>query len=719
MNMTKLIFRYDLLQLSRNKFLAIPVLINLLCWGYIIISYEIQPIHYKERAAAFYEGFMWMLLLNLLMIGLFAVYMADKDRENKFESLIVTYQVKNTEWIIGKWLVTQLYAFGITVITLLVQISWLLLGKISFEELVKNVLYVFVQMEGGFFFLISFGFLFSILVKNMFAYIFIPAVLVLTLGLPFDYTGVALTFDNPRLHLLTPFDYMFIQSPYESIWGIDRVFSTTILHQFIVLLLGGIFILVTILLFRSYRRIQGEKRIIPVLIAILLIPTIILSGTRYMQYNQAFKQYVTTGEHYVTGFEGRDDKALAEWEWENSYYDTYLDNNKYEFSVEQMDLSVSLKTDNSIKANSQLTIKHNGDTPIKDIYLTLHQALNVTECSSSSGITCSREKDFVIVHFDQMINPDEEFNLKLKYQGTIQQYRDEGYVEHAFIQKNRVYLPKEAGWYPLIGKRQLVIAREHNNNYVQFELRNARLVEDYPTEFTVEISLENSKIPLALTIPEEETGIYRGTSSYGLSLVGGNLEEVLIDKTRLVGHPEILKAAKNTIGEYQKGWDFMEDWLEIPMTPSVIFILNDDHYYLTRSTPSQEFLIWYPEALEYVDRLEYRNDSIIADEIVRYVMDEYQSWDNDDINTLSLAMRWSIISHLHTKVGLKDWYVSSWGIPSEVPESIDILNGYEEKSKDELNAVVKFLYTQYKQLDDKSAFDMKAALQEYEGVTNE
>ncbi|CAM4007149.1 ABC transporter permease [Lederbergia lenta] len=716
MNMTKLIFRYELLQLFRNKFLAIPLFINLLCWGYIIISYEIQPIHYEERAAAFYQGFMWLLLLNLLMIGLFAVYMADKDRENKFESLIVTYQVKNAEWIIGKWLVTQTYALGITLITLLVQISWLLLGKISFGDLVKNVLYVFVQMEGGLILLISLGFLFGILLKNMFAYIFIPAILLLTLGLPFDYTGVALTFDNPRVHLLTPFDYMFIQSPYESIWGIDRVFGTTILHQFIVLLLGGIFILVTILLFRSNRRVQREKKIIPVLIATLLIPTIILSGIRYVQYDQAFKQYVTTGEHYVTGFEGRDEKGLAEWEWENSYYDTYLDNTKYEFSVEQMNLSALLKTDNSIKVRSQLTIKHNGDAPVKDVYLTLQQALNVTECSSKSVMTCSRESDFVIVHFDQMIEPGEQFNVNLAYNGSVLQYRDEGYVEHSFIQNHRVYLPKEAGWYPLIGKRQLVIAREHNNNYVQFELRNARLVEDYPTEFTVEIMNEDSNIPLALTIPEVEAGIYSGTSLYGLSLVGGNLEEVKVGQTRIVGHPEILNGAKNAVKKNQQAWKFIEDWLDIPMTPSVIYILNDEHYYLTRSTPSQEFLIWHAEGLEYVD------DSIIAYEIVEYLTNEYASWENEDVRLLGLAMEWSITSHLHEMVGLKNWYVSTWGIPSEVsevPEPIDVLNGYEDRSKEEFNTVVKFLYTQYKQLDDKSIFDMEAALQKYEGVTNE
>ena len=121
MNMLKIIFRTEFLLLFRNKFFAIPLIINVLCWGYIVISYEIQSIHFEERAAAFYNGFIWMMLLNLLIVGLLAVYMAGKDRESEFEHLVVTYQVKNVEWMIGKWLVAQLYGLCITLITLLVQ----------------------------------------------------------------------------------------------------------------------------------------------------------------------------------------------------------------------------------------------------------------------------------------------------------------------------------------------------------------------------------------------------------------------------------------------------------------------------------------------------------------------------------------------------------------------------------------------------------------------
>ncbi|MBO1910302.1 hypothetical protein J4G37_36655, partial [Microvirga sp. 3-52] len=69
MSVLKTIFCTELLLLLRNKFIALPLIVNLLGWGYIVVSYEIQGLHFRERAAAFYSGFIWMTMLNLLIIG--------------------------------------------------------------------------------------------------------------------------------------------------------------------------------------------------------------------------------------------------------------------------------------------------------------------------------------------------------------------------------------------------------------------------------------------------------------------------------------------------------------------------------------------------------------------------------------------------------------------------------------------------------------------------
>lgn len=291
MNRLKSIIRNEGQLVLRNKLFYIPLLVNFVIWGYCIIAYEIQAIHYEERASVFYESFIWILLLNLLIVGLIAVYMASKDPENEFEQLVVTYDVKNVEWILGKWVITQLYGLCITFITTIVQSVWFFNAAMSTGDWFTHIFYVFIQMEGAFFLLISIGFLCAVVIKSMLAYFVVPAILVLSLLLPFDYARQAYIWDNPKFHLLTPFDFMFVET---------------------------------------------------------------------------------------------------------------------------------------------------------------------------------REGDFITLYFDQAVHPGEQFDVNLNYEGNILQYRDDAYMEQAFIKKNRIYLPKEAGWYPLIGKRPLMIAREREHFYTKW-----------------------------------------------------------------------------------------------------------------------------------------------------------------------------------------------------------------------------------------------------------
>jgi len=711
MNMLKTIVRTESLLLLRNTFLAIPLLINVLCWSYIVIAYEMEAIHFEVRAAVFYNGFMWMLLLNLLIVGLFSIYMVGKDRESEFEHLVVTYRVTNVEWITGKWVVAQLYGLCITLITLLVQIGWFFGGKMAFGEVAQNAFYVFIQMEGAFFLLVSLGFLFGSMVRNMFAYLFIPAFLVLTLGLPFDYTGVAADFDNPKLHLLTPFDYMFIQSPFEGMWGIDRVFEPTILHQGIVFLFGIVVLLVTLLVFHRNRRKYMEKRMIPVVIVGLLIPVFVLSGIRYMQYERAYENFITTGERYAKEFEGGTQTEL--YKWENDYYVENLDDEPYEMSMVTTNLDVKLKDDDEVSVKSHLTIKNNGDLPTRQVYLTLVNGLRLTACTSEIGIICSRMDDFIVVELDQSIESGEEFNINLDYEGTVLQYRNDAYTELAFIKENRVSLPKEAGWYPLIGKRSLVIGRKHNNRFTQFELRNAKLVEDFPTAFSVAISNENSEIPLALTIREVKAGVYEGTSQYGLSLIGGNLKEMMVGDIRVVGHPEILNGAQDLIGKYKPLWDFTEDWLDVSVTPSVIYLLDNEHYYLTRNTRSHGFLTLGS------DYLEDDRDDAIAYEVLKELMGTSSlssrlNIQSDDFNYLHNAMLWTILKELGNEMEFKEWYGEYQLMDDRSLSIVNLLHGYEEQGIEAFNEVIKYLFQYAIQLEDQQGFDITAALKLYE-----
>lgn len=580
MSAIKAVVKNESLLLRRNRFLAIPFIVNLLCWGYIIFSYEMKSIHYTDRATTFYQGFVWMILLNVLIVGLFAVYMGSKDRGDEFESLVVTYKVKNNEWIMGKWIVTQLYGLCIALFTVVVQALWLLSASMTLEEWFKNIFYVLIQMEGAFFLLISMGFLFAILMKSMIAYLLIPATLVLSLIFPFDYVGEAYVWDNPKYHLLTPFDYMFIGSPYEGIWGIHHAIKNAVVHQSAVVLLGTVILIVTLLLFRRNRMSNREKRFVPLLLIGFIIPAVLLSGIRFDQYDKALKGYIDTGQRYVETFEKNDEIAYDEWE--NSYYNYQEDDHPYEFAMEKTNLAVELLANNQIRVHSSLSIKNNGDEAVHDVFLTLYHELEIKECTSSVSVTCAKEGDFIKLHFEHAIQPHDRFDLDLDYEGSILQYRNDGYTEHAFIRDDQIYLPKEAGWYPLIGKRPLVVAHEHDKLYTQFQLRNARLEEDFPTDFSVSIMRENEKTPLAMTIPTVTKDTFQGTSHYGLSLIGGNIKEEKVGETRVIAHPELFSGAHEVIERYQSAWLFVEDWLGVQLSPAVIYILSDNYYYLIR-----------------------------------------------------------------------------------------------------------------------------------------
>ncbi|GIN73628.1 hypothetical protein J14TS2_41030 [Bacillus sp. J14TS2] len=703
--MLKVIFKKESVLLLRSKFLAIPLMMNVLFWGYIVVSYEIKNIHMQERAAAFYSVFLWVLLFNILVLGLFAVYMTSKDRESEFEALVVTYRVKNSEWLIGKWLATQLYGLTITFITLLIQTGWFLTGKMAVGDVVKNIFYVFMQMEGALFFVISLAFLCGVALKNIFAYILVPAILTLSLGLPIDYTdtGTALWFDNPRLHLLTPIDLVYVGSPFEGIWGIHRVLGSTFMHQSAIFLLGVLVILIAVILFYPNRRIQKELKLVPILITIVIVPMFLLGGVRYLQYDQALKQFVTTAEPYVEGYEGSE-RLEEYYEWWNAYYESNRDHTKYDFSIERADLDVELQSDNQIAVASKLTIKHNGNKPTKEVKLTLYHGLQIMECTSESEITCTHDHDLITLQLDKMMDPGDQFDLDLNYQGNILQYSYEGYMENSFIRNNRVYLPKEAAWYPLIGERPLIVARERDEYYLQFEERNGSLVEDFPTAFTVKLANENSNVPVALTIPEIGAGMYEGTTQYGLSLVGGNIKETNVEQIRVVGHPEIVNATTETIKKYQKVWTFVEEWLDVPMTPEVIYILNDRHAYLAEDTPSQEVLIWSTDELIYSE-----HDEEVAYSAVSYLLDTgFSMKRSDDLSILFELVTWSVLGELEDVGNFKKWY--EW---PEKPQILDTLDEYETQGR--LDDVVKSIYLYYADLEDKSEFNIKTALQLYEG----
>lgn len=707
MNIFWQIIRKEGVLLIRQKLLALPLVANLIIWSYIIIVYELQSLPFEEKAAVFYKAWVWVLLLNLFIFGMIAIYMSQRDRDMKFEQLALTYSVTNTKWLLAKQLLIQLYAFLIVALTIVIQMIWFSTASMPLTERLQHAVYVFVQMEVALFFIITVGFFFGTVIKHIVAYLSIPLFLLLMFLFPIDNVGTALWFDNPYTHLLTAFDFMFIQTPYETIWGIDRVFLPTLVHQGSGLFLGFVILFLTLLSFYPQRLTKKEKRVATICMSLAFIPFIFLGTIRFQQYDEALKTFIATGKQYMSTY--TKESGLEYYEWWNSFYDTSLDDEPYDMSIESMNLSLSLLAPNEIKATSELIVKNEGTLPVEDIYFTLYHGLKVKNCEGHKVNNCDRDRDYLLVQLSESLEPAEEVTLNIQYAGNILQYRYDAYVEQAFIDTNRVYLPKEAGWYPLIGKRPLVVAREDRERFVNFDLRNGYLVEDFPTEYTVTIHQSFKELPLYLTIPKVGTHTFQGSSLYGLSLVGGNAAETTVGEVRVVGHPEILPAALKIVKEYQVAWDFIEEWLGISMTPNVIYILHEEQAHLSHNT-NQGVVFWNGSMLKDITHEEMAIE--ITNELIRKKMNFVVS--RQDYSVFSEVFEWTVLNQLESVGSFYDWYKQQWGELIDDLTLVERLHEYETLGEDRWLDVMKFLFHYSNSIEDIGNFDLEQAIKTYE-----
>lgn len=223
---------------------------------------------------------------------------------------------------------------------------------------------------------------------------------------------------------------------------------------------------------------------------------------------------------------------------------------------------------------------------------------------------------------------------------------------------------------------------------------------------------EVSDVPIALTIPQSADGSYVGTSEYGLSLIGGNLEEVQVNGTRIVGHPEVLKGARKTAGIYMKQWTHLEDWLEMPMKPDVIYMMDNYYSRMTVNTPSVAFIAWDYYDLKYVDPsvMAYQLDDLFP---------ENPSM-GEDADILQHALTWELMKHMGVETEYQefgDWYDKQLSSEkrSLVGFRIDLINRYDEMGDEDFRQAVKYLYKEYSGLVNKLEFSLETALLTYEG----
>lgn len=708
--------KYEWLLLIRNKFLVIPFAVNIIAWVYAIYGrFQLDAGITVENQ--FYKYFLWVLLLNLFIIGIIAVYIVNRDRDSKFEQLAMTYQVKNWQWLTSKWLVTQIYGLGLTILTVMIQVIWFFTASMTMAEVLKQSTYTFVQVGGALMIIISFGFLFAVLIPNLFSYLAIPALIIASIFLPFDHAGLSLGYDNPRFHLLTPFDFMFVETPYEGIWGIERVFQGTLIHQAAVYVIAILVFALMLFIFKRNRHSQGEKQLLLVLLSITMIVAIFISFIRFTDYNQAFKQYVETGNYYLETFladyEGETEEEYYDYIFQ--YYDEMQDDEPSDFSIETSDLDILLKADHQLEATNQLTIKNNGKEATNEVFLTLNHQLEITECSSERELNCSIDGDFIMLKFAELIQPNEEIEMKLTYGGEILQYINEGNGEAAFIDKRRVFLPKSAGWYPLIGKRTLFQVLEDEQLYVKFRMRNTRLVEDFPTQFNVSIQSEAVEVPLMMSIPKDGNGKFSGTTKHGLELIGGNMVEQEIAGIRVISHPQLQEKLPLIIDKYHQAWTGLKEWFDLALLPETIVVLPNNQYYDQYGT--EDFYLlnededivygeggWVEEQIANRLYLQVLRSGIPHPETFRDggSTEEVDFYDRMLFDEL---FHWSIYYQMKQESFTKYKYDDSWG--KEYDQKIELIKEMEKQGDEYVLAFTRYLYDASNELTNRNEFNIE------------
>ncbi|MBN6205300.1 hypothetical protein JYK21_02460 [Ralstonia pickettii] len=545
--------------------------------------------------------------------------------------------------------------------------------------------------------------------------------------LPFDYVGLALEYDNPRFHLLTPFDFMFVETPYEGIWGIERVFQGTLIHQVAIYVIAILVFAFMLFIFKRNRRSKGEKQLLLVLLSITMVVAIFISFIRFTDYNQAFKQYVETGNYYLetllADYEGETEEEYYEYIYQ--YYDEMQDDEPYDFSIETSVLDILLKADHQLEATNHLTIKNNGKEATNKVFLTLNHQLDIKECSSDRELSCSMDRDFITLKLAEPIQPNEEFEMKLTYGGKILQYFDEGNGESAFIDKRRVFLPKSAGWYPLIGKRALFQVLEDEQLYVKFRMRNTRLVEDFPTQFNVSLQSEDVEVPLTMSIPQSENDNFSGTTKHGLELIGGNIIEQEVAGIRVISHPQLQENMSLIINKYHQAWTGLKEWFDLDLMPKTIFVLTSNQYYNQSENYTEDFYLLNEDEGTVYDG----GGSGLEEDIVNHLYtqvqrsgianpetfnnggstDEVDFYDRMIFNEL---FHWAISYQMKQQSFTTYRYDESWG--KEYDQKMDRIKEMEEQGDEYLLAFTRYLYDTSNEIADRSKFNIEKLAEAFE-----
>ncbi|KKO54784.1 hypothetical protein XI25_04685 [Paenibacillus sp. DMB20] len=234
------VFKFEWLQLRRSPIWCSLPFMHIILWVLLIIRYEIGASGQGTRDYYFYEQWLILMPVVMLLTGLYANYMLYRERCNGMDVLLRSWPRHGSSLVIGKWQLVQMYGLAFTFPLVFAQTVWLAMSGYPQEMVLLYAIYTGVQTGAAVFTFSSLGMCLGGLVRNKFSFLLLSCLWIIPV-----LVQLTSKTETPPLHVfwrwfapydLTRFRYNPVLDSY-GLWGVEW----TVIHQAAVLLSGVFF----------------------------------------------------------------------------------------------------------------------------------------------------------------------------------------------------------------------------------------------------------------------------------------------------------------------------------------------------------------------------------------------------------------------------------------------------------------------------------------------
>lgn len=545
--------------LSRSRIWSLVPFLHLIYWIWLIVLYETDANGGSgTRMAYYYTHFMTIMPVAMLICGLYANYIVQRDRRSGMEQLILAWPVKKTEWLAGKWLAAQWFGLAFTVPAALVQMLWLAASGSGEEPLLAYFIYTCLQMGAALSFFISLGLLIGVCIRSRFGFLLLPILWWVLFTIRMDTT------ESGSIHVLwrwlAPYDltrfYYNIVRDSRGLWGIPW----TALHQGVVAAASLLVAVLACLSVYAHRNGKRESLILLASSAALLLIMLAGGWISYSEFAGRIDSYRHDGATYaVDSFE--------------TYYEQGYGKVVSDFCMKETALSLRFPGNNQLAARAELLLVQTEEAQSSLLELTLNRRLYIKSLTSDLPMEWEREGDLLTIRLTEPLNKNGSLRLGLTYEGAVESFRNMGLSRYSYITDSGITLPKALAWYPQLGSRMLTKSFEHNGAPLGFIMRHEfPYVEPDSTHYVIKLEGERSgSVLMPIPAAAESAAVFEGSSSGGLFFYEGIMEERSIGGVRVIDHPDLIDESIRKVKKQLDQIAFLNRWLKLELKAADLY----------------------------------------------------------------------------------------------------------------------------------------------------